>query len=419
MNKIFYLLVLISSQLSAQTYMGPIARPTAGYGASGPYSVSQLTMPNPMHTQQCEIFYPTGKATPSPTILFMHGFSGNYSIAYKAFFDHMVSLGYAVVFAPYPATTLVQNNYQIMRTGFTQAARNFSNIIDTTQVGLVGYSFGGGAAWYMADELLTKLGWGSAGRFVSTIAPWYSDQLTNAQLAALPSDVKMQSFILEEDIVCDHRQAIEIYNNTPSIQVSEKDVVYVPSSTVSGYDYVADHYCFVSNQFVNNFDALDAYVFNRLIAALADYTYTGNLTAKNIALGEGSLDQISLPTGLNPLEVEVVPVPKRPSSSYVWPCDSMVNPRHIYCDSVTSVTDLSSAESTLVRSISLERHTYGVVVDIELNTSTSLDVLSVYNIQGSLIKKIPVKGTHIHAELDVSSGLYLIRIAHEVHKILL
>ncbi len=418
MKKLIYLLVLLSSSLTAQVYVGPIAEPTSGYGATGPYAVSQQSFSNPLNTtQQCQIFYPTGVSTSVPTVFFLHGFSGNFSIAYLGLFNHLASHGYAVVFAPYPATTMIQNNYDIMQNGFEIAARDFSSIIDTTRIGLIGYSFGGGASYYMADILMTQHGWGSAGRFISTIAPWYSVNTSNTLLANLPSDVKMQSFILQDDDVCDHRQAIEVYNNTPSILVSEKDVIYVPESTVGTYTYTSDHYSFVS-AVVSNYDATDVYVFNRLIAALADYTFTGDLTAKDIALGGGSSAQVTLPTGLNNLVVVDTPVPNLPSSFYSWPCDSIVNPRSIYCDSITSVHSLELEEKLLT----IERvsaHKGHATLELSANAKLVGSSLNIYNVSGSLVFSEQISDRNMTLNLNLPSGVYILWAQGEAHKLIL
>ncbi len=416
MKNLLYLLLLISSPCAAQFYIGPVPAPSSGYGAAGPLDVMTTRYTNPLNpTQDCIIFHPKDTSTTRPTVFFMHGFSGNYSSVYQVFFEHLASHGYAAVFVPYPATTNVQGNYDIMKNGFQIAARDFSQIVDTMRVGLVGYSFGGGAAYYMADELMTTLGWGSQGRFISTIAPWYSLNAPNSKLASLAGDTKMLNFILQDDGVCDHRQAIEIYNNTPSIAISEKDVVYVPESHVSGYTYVADHYSFVS-ALANPYDALDAYVFNRMITALADYTFTGNLTAKDIALGGGSTAQVTLPGGMTPLVVVDSPQPTRPTSYYTWPCDSSVNPRSIYCDSITAVSTVRSTTETKIVAMSLEPSVAGTLLRLQIDPSAMGHEIQIYNVQGTLVHHQNINSTTEHIDLKLAPSIYLLRVGPEVHK---
>ncbi len=331
------MLILLSMTTSAQSYLGPIPQPTSGYGAPGPYPLSKITFTNPYYINQyCEILYPNGVSGTVPTIFYLHGFGANFSMTSLEFFIHLASHGYAVVFVPYPTTILIQQNYDIMLNGFKLAAKDYSHIIDTTRVGFVGYSFGGGAAFYVADNLITDLGWGSNGRFITTVAPWYSFSTTNTELDQLPSDTKLLTFVMENDEVCDHRQAIDLFVNTPTIPFSEKDYVYIRESDVGGYVYSSDHLSFAT-AIADSYDALDAYVYHRLITALADYTFTGNPGAKNIALGGGSSAQTTLPTGMTDLIVTDAPEPNFPSSNYIWPCDSFINPRSAYCNSLVPI----------------------------------------------------------------------------------
>ena len=79
------------------------------------------------------------------------------------------------------------------------------------------------------------------------------------------------------------------------------------------------------------YDAYDYYGIYRLLDALIDYSFNGNLAGKNVALGNGSKEQITMPShngqALAPLEVTDNPSTNYPQSKYQFPCSSINNPR--------------------------------------------------------------------------------------------
>jgi hypothetical protein len=138
--------------------------------------------------------------------------------------------------------------------------------------------------------------------------------------------------VYDEDIYNDHRMAIDIFKNI-NIPDSEKDYYYLKPSTVAGYKYTAEHNLPNSR---SAYDAYDYYGVYRLLDALIDYSFNGSPAGKNVALGNGSAEQISMP-GYNgqfmaPLEVNDNPSPKYSSSKYLFPCNSTDNPRISNCN---------------------------------------------------------------------------------------
>jgi hypothetical protein len=169
------------------------------------------------------------------------------------------------------------------------------------------------------------------------MAPWYafnwnSPLTTEQQLESFPANTKMVTEVYDEDIVNDHRLAIDIYKHI-NIPKSEKDFIYIKSSTINGYDYVTEHAMPSSRK---AYDALDYYGVYRLLDAMMDYSFNGNSDAKNVALGNGSAAQITMPSyngqAMLPLEISDDPAPRYPQSKYQFPCSSTTNPRANYCE---------------------------------------------------------------------------------------
>ncbi|MCD0490087.1 alpha/beta hydrolase [Pedobacter sp. MC2016-14] len=313
---------------------GPISRPTSGYGVDGVYKVAELSFPNTEYPgTQVTIFYPQGTTSGRPTIFYAHPYGGEDKEYNRGLFEFIAKKGYVVVFVPYPTTDIsIDHRYLTLWTGFTKAATDYPNIIDTKKVGFMGHSFGGGASIGLAYKAFTEKGWGQDGRLLFTMAPWYSYQISPAQLLNFPSNTKMVVQVYDEDKFNDHRLAIDIFKNI-GIANAEKDFYYLKSSTVANYRYGTDHNLPNSR---SAYDAYDYYGVYRILDALMDYSFNGNEAGKNIALGNGSTAQVTMPGYKNelmaPLEVTDNPSPKYTQSKYLFPCSSQENPRIANCN---------------------------------------------------------------------------------------
>ena len=318
---------------------GPIQKPVSGYGSDGSYEVAEITFPNPEYAgTQVSIFYPKGITTARPTIFFSHPYGGDKKEYNRGLYDFIARKGYVVVFVPYRTIDIsIDHRYQTLWEGFLKAAADYPRIIDTRKVGFMGHSFGGGASIDLAFKAFTEKGWGQDGRFLFTMAPWYvfnwdSPLTTGEQLQRFPSNTKMISQVYDEDVVNDHRLAIDIYKHI-NIPAGEKDFIYVRSSVIGDYRYVTDH---VMPSSRSAYDALDYYAVYRLLDAMMDYSFNGSAAAKKVALGSGSPEQITMPSfngqAMSPLEVTDMPTPRYPQIRYQFPCGSATNPRIAFCE---------------------------------------------------------------------------------------
>jgi hypothetical protein len=313
---------------------GPISRPASGYGADGKYQVASVSFPNPLYTgTEATVFYPSGTTGAKPAIFFSHPYGGEDKEYNKGLFEFIAKKGYAVVFVPYPTTGVsIDDRYNTLWAGFRKAVNDYPNIIDTTKVGFMGHSFGGGASIALAYKAFIDYKWGQQGRFIFTMAPWYSFNISDAQLQNFPANTKMITQVYDEDDVNDHRLAIDIFKNI-NIPAAEKDFIYMNSSTISDYTYHTDHTLPNSR---TAYDAYDYYGVYRLLDAMIDYSFNANTAAKNVALGNGSAEQITMPGYMGqlmaPLEVTDNPVPKYDQSRYEFSCGSLVNPRIENCN---------------------------------------------------------------------------------------
>lgn len=401
MRLFFYASVLLFVSLTAlgQTYTGPIPKPTSGYGSDGSYTVGTQSFRNPnFPTKNVVIYHPEGITSPVPTIFYSHAYGGSDPDNISGFLNFVASKGYAVVFVPYQTFGVsVADRYSNLLSGFIKAAHDYPGIIDTTQVGFVGHSFGGGASFANAYHCFTTLNWGQSGRFLFAMAQWYSYNITQTELESFPDDVKLLTIVYENDETNDLRMANDIFNTMTSIPASEKDYLRVQSSTIGGYDYIAGH------TLPNNslFDALDYYSYYRLFDAMCDYVFNDNLEGKDVALGNGSSNQVSMPAGLNSLIQSETPTFVNAQSTYLFPCSSSQNPRENYCEGA-----LSAFETFVDEQIVLFPNPSNTTFCIE--SEKRISRVAIFNQQGQLVKTATTKRVSIN---ELPTGLYIVKVS--------
>jgi len=341
--KILFSLTLVLPFLAGAQYSDPnVGKPTSGYGSDGTYTVASEAFNNAnFNGQDIVIYHPQEITTPVPTIFYSHAYGGNNPLYIKGLTDFVAKKGYAFVFVPYQTTGVsVPMRYENLLEGFQKAARDYPNIIDTTRVGFMGHSFGGGASFGNSFTCFTENNWGNNGRFIYASAQWYSYNISQNDLQNFPGDVKLVTEIYESDSTNDHRLAADIFRNI-SIPTAEKDFLILPRDTVNGYVYLADHN---TPNTIIALNAHDYYGIYRILDALADYTWNGSVTAKNVCLGNGSVAQVTLPGGLKPMIETDAPYITRSMNSYEFPCDSSINLRINYCEPLSSMDELNFSE---------------------------------------------------------------------------
>lgn len=319
---------LVTGFLWAQTTIGPIPMPSSGYGSWGSNAVDSIEFYNSVDpvNDTSVIYFPQGTSTPLPTVFFLHGAGGNTTVFERDLFHFVASKGFACVFVPWSNTMSVIQAYSVMYNGFLQAGRTYTNIIDTSRIGFVGHSVGGGACYSLAYSLSSQ-NWGTNALFLMPVAQWYTHAITQSELQSFPSNAYLLSIVYDDDVVCDHRMAIDIFRNI-SIASADKDIVMVTSSQYQSWSYNANHAAFQTT----GCDALDVYVTFRLLDAMMDFVFNQNALAKTECLGDGSAAQVTMPTGLNPLLVSDTLSAWHPEANYYYACSDMGNPRWGYCD---------------------------------------------------------------------------------------
>lgn len=406
LKTLFFTLIVFSNTILAQYSDPNIQKPNSGYGSDGAHTIGVIAFRNPNFlTKDIEIYYPLDIQTKVPTIFYSHAYGGNLSENIIGMLQYVARKGYAIVYVPYQTSAVVSvdERYTNLTEGFQKAARDYSNIIDTTRVGFMGHSFGGGASYSIAYKCFTQYGWGDNSRFIYALAQWYTYNLTQDELEKFPADTKILTEVFDEDTTNDHRMAIDIFNNI-GVNFTEKDFIVLKSDTISGHVYSAEHNMPNTSA---AFDALDYYAYYRFIDALCDYTFNKNPEAKKVALGNGSVEQITMPGGLKPLIQTDYPATSYPQSKYVFTCDSEENPRKGFCVSTAVENDLHEVKQQLTVLQNFTENSLKITLP-ECNT---YDIMSVYSVLGKIVFSTRTfGGCSLEINIpELKSGLYFVR----------
>ena len=252
-----------------------------------------------------------------------------------------------------------------------------------------------GAVFANAYYCFTTLNWGQSGRFIFSMAQWFTYNISQTELQSFPSDVKLLSIVYEDDTTNDLRMANDIFN-TINIPATEKDYLRVKSDTINGYIYTADHV--VPNN--SAFDALDYYAYYRLFDAMCDYVFNGNLTGKDVALGNGSMNQISMPGGLHNLIHSDSPDFTKSQHVYLFPCSSAENPRQDHCDEMLAISEISTNEHVSIFPNPASKF-------LKISTDKKFSQVDILNLQGQSLKTSMTKEISI---IELPDGLYFVKV---------
>lgn len=331
------LLFLTAGIVSRAAYEGPVAAPTDAFGGPGPYSVVTDTFPSAdWPGNVVTVVRPDGAPGRRPTWFFAHGFGGGDPTNYRELLNHLASHGSVVVYVPYPASEGGHPDevYAILNRGFVAAAEKFADRIDTTRVGFVGHSYGGGAVPALALKAVRERGWGGNGLALFILAPWYSFGVGDADLASFPAGTQAVFEVYEDDTMNDHRMAIDLFTHL-NLPAEDKDFLMLHSDRIDGYNYAASHRVPTGAERPgprSAFNALDSWGVLRIAQALSASAFERDPAARQVALGNGAPEQVQMgrtPAGraLRPMTETDAPVPLFPSSRTRWGWDNPQNPR--------------------------------------------------------------------------------------------
>ena len=293
-----------------------------GFGARGPHAVRRERLASPADPARAVwLFTPEDAAAPRPVVVVAHAYDTGDPDTYRGLIEHVVSRGYAVVFPEYMvADARHPARYEALWQGLAVVAHERGALLDLTRLGVVGHSFGAGAAPWLLARARRDEGWGGRGAFLLLLAPWYPLGLTPAERAAYPKDVKALTLVFDDDTATDHRIGIELFR---TLGVSEKDYLRVPGIAHGACRLNAPHTLPQSSGLAARDDALDERALYRLLDALTAYAFAGDLEGRKVALGQGDVAQVDMGrwsdgSPLPRLIWSAVPTPPEPEERYIF-----------------------------------------------------------------------------------------------------
>ena len=269
---------------------------TDGFGAAGPYGVVKRDFFQPEDGHgKIYLFSPLGIEGPVPAIVLLHGFQWPIPDFYQGFINNLVSQGYHVVFPSYllfEMSTITSKRYELMLKGALEGLAVLGNTVDTTRIGFIGHSYGGGAVPAVAWHFLKIRRWGREGAFMFILAPWYVCHFEPEQFSNFPPHVRLLVQVYESDHFCDWRMAEDIFYSFTPISKENKQFIIVYNDENDDHHLAADHDSPLSSGSDGDIDAIDYYALYRLAGALAAESFYGDSLGRVVAFGKGNDRQI-------------------------------------------------------------------------------------------------------------------------------
>ncbi len=308
------------------------------YGAMGEHPVRKISINSPWPAYadkdylKVDLIVPADMTGKRPTVFFITGYSIYHSESYYSLLYFIASQGYNCVFVPHEQTN---PDFQpdLLLTILDGVVDKFAPIIDTTRVGYVGHSEGGGLIFYLAKD---RPQWGTNGRFLFSLAAWWGFNLPETGNVEYPPNTNMivQMGDPALDTGTDPRQNIDLllHNNIPA---ARKTYLYLPGDAV----HPATHRLSYSSDIdiggpglqggIAHFNALQQVGLLRPLESLMRYSFENDTVWKKIGLPKSgdanyntmyTLNGITVLSTDDPLGNHEVPIPVEASLATDFLC---------------------------------------------------------------------------------------------------
>ena len=280
------------------------------YGEGGTHSVSRHDEVDAnMTTAYCPADIPNG--TKVPVIFFASGYNSIDSNDYKSLLTFIASQGYCVIYSK-------QNihGWNDVYANLDKMLDNANGILpklDTTRIGVIGHSLGGGYAFSILKHF-SDMGYGANGRFVMVLEGYYAYNLTKQEMQNLPSNtnVVMQQYGAGGNNAIndtDPRITLTEFYMLDSIPKNQKDWQIVENAD--------HHYPYGDKPYTQMQGIL------KPLDALMEYTFKGTALAHDAALEVGNDDPYAYGNGIQTVN---------PVDDYGYKCDHDIDVAIDYCD---------------------------------------------------------------------------------------
>jgi pimeloyl-ACP methyl ester carboxylesterase len=261
------------------------------------------------------VYYPTDipEGTKVPVVFFASGYNSTNSKDYESLLTFIASQGYYVIYSKQN-----KDHWNDVFTNLDKMLDDANGIhpkLDTTRIGVIGHSLGGGYAFNILKHF-SDLGYGENGRFIMALEAWYAFNLTEEELKHLPSNTN----VVMQQYGAGGNNAIN--DTDPRIPLTEFYLLDSIAKTQKDWQIVENadhHYPYGSGAY----SAMQG-ILNPL-DALMEWTFKGTPSAHDLALEQGSDDPYGHGKGIQVL---------KPIADYKYKCDGNHDVTIDYCDMV-------------------------------------------------------------------------------------
>lgn len=299
-NKFLMLLIIGLAFSSCKKEEQPEETPK-DYGNVGTHRVSTYK-----EAGYATVYYPKDISSlneKSPLVFFGSGWSTTDAKEYNTLLSFIASHGYTVIFTDEGQKMSAQHSidgYDALLNS-AQAKEKVFQYVDFTKIGVVGISVGGGITFPILDHYSKEKGYGTNGRFIMALDPWFALGMSEDDMKGLPSNTNV--IIMKYGVRgyndldgTDARIPLTIYSLLESIPAKNKDYQV--------YEDADHHY---PKETIIKEGLL------KPLEALMDYTFNDQSeTVRKAALENGSDDPYNNGNG-----IQLV----KPKGEYHYPCD--------------------------------------------------------------------------------------------------
>ena len=278
------------------------------FGKIGTHRTATYTAGNYAYST---IYYPADIASldkKAPLLFFASGWFGNpeTSSKYETLLKFISSHGYVVIYTDEGSTTDTQHSIDAYKNILSNRffVDNLLQYTDTDKMGVIGHSAGGGIAFKILDYFSNTESYGTNGRFIMTLDPWFAFDMSAENMQSLPSNTNVVFIKFGEG---GNNTADGTDARIPLTEYSLLTSIANPKKDYQVYDLEdADHNYPTGNRPVEEMQGI-----LRPLDALMEYTFIEQSeSTRVVALENGNDDPYANGNG-----IQVV------NTTYVYPCD--------------------------------------------------------------------------------------------------
>jgi pimeloyl-ACP methyl ester carboxylesterase len=248
------------------------------------------------------------KPSTAPVVLFLHGWLAYNPAVYEAWIQHIVRMGYVVVWVQYdsglrPPWVFADNAMVAWRDALGRLDRDrlwdrhVRPEVDSTgrfKTAMVGHSAGGFLSAILAARAADPANKIPRPQAVVAVEPGGLGIIPDADFSTIDPATKMTIIVGEEDTIVCQSTAVQLWSSTPQILAENRDFLLVHSDYEGSPAQVANHYFPSSIKFGDtaDVDARDYFVTYKLSVGTLNCAFRG--TDCEFALGNGSNEQLDM-----------------------------------------------------------------------------------------------------------------------------